>query len=332
MFRVVIGQSFDKDALEFMRRRLGNEFEFQDLGESSDDDRIAAYKNADAIVSQLITTEMARQARRVKLLQAQGAGVDDIAVDYLPDTCYLANVFEHGVAISEYVIMVMLALSSDLLTLDHNLRHKGDMSPAGHYGGRPREGLFGKTIGIVGFGRIGQQVAKRAQAFGMRVIATKRSPDQRLAAEHGLDFLGGHADLDRVLKESDYVLLATPLTEDTNGLIGDAEFARMKPTAYIINVGRGPISQEQPLYDALKDRRIAGAGLDVWFQYPPPGTFGPVSRYPLHEFPNIVMTPHMAGWTQTTVYGRMAFIADNVKRVAMGEKPLNFLRMGGGKG
>ena len=138
----MIGQSFDKDALEFRRRRLGNEFEFQDLGESSDDDRIAAYKNADAIVSQLITTEMARQARRVKLLQAQGAGVDDIAVDYLPDTCYLANVFEHGVAISEYVIMVMLALSSDLLTLDHNLRHKGDMSPAGHYGGRPREGPF----------------------------------------------------------------------------------------------------------------------------------------------------------------------------------------------
>ena len=87
MFNVVIGQSFDKDALEFMRRRLGNEFEFQDLGESSDEDRIAAYENADAIVSQLITTEMARQARRVKLLQAQGAGVDDIAVDYLPDDC-----------------------------------------------------------------------------------------------------------------------------------------------------------------------------------------------------------------------------------------------------
>ncbi len=332
MFNVVIGQSFDKDALDFMRQRLGSEFDLQDLGESSDEDRIAAYKSADAIVSQLITTEMARAAKRVKLLQAQGAGVDDIAVDYLPDTCYLANVFEHGVAISEYVIMVMLALSSDLLNLDHNLRHKGDMSPAGHFGGRPREGLFGKTIGIVGFGRIGQQVAKRALAFGMRVIATKRSPDEALAAEHGLDYLGGHGDLGRLLDESDYLLLATPLTEDTNGLIGEAEFARMKPTAYVLNVGRGPIIQEEPLYNALRERRIAGAGLDVWFQYPPPGTFGPVSRFPLHELPNIVMTPHMAGWTKTTVYGRMAFIADNVKRVAGGEKPLNYLRMGGGEG
>ncbi len=331
MFKVVIGQSFDKDALEFMRQRLGDGFDFQDLGESSDEERIAAYKDADAIVSQLITTEMARAANRVTLMQAQGAGVEDIAIDHLPADCYLANVFEHEVAISEYVIMVMLALSSDLLNLDHNLRHKGDMSPAGHYGGSPREGLFGKTIGIVGFGRIGQQVAKRALAFGMRVIATKRSPDEALAAEHGLDFLGGHGDLGRLLDESDYLLLATPLTEDTNGLIGEPELDRMKQSAYILNVGRGPIIQEEPLYNALKDRRIAGAGLDVWFQYPPPGTFGPVSRFPLHELPNVVMTPHMAGWTRTTVYRRMAFIADNVKRVAAGEEPLNLLRMGGGE-
>ena len=116
MFNVVIGQSFDKDALEFMRRRLGDGFDFQDLGESSDEERITAYKNADAIVSQLITTEMARAANRVTLMQAQGAGVENIAIEHLPSDCYLANVFEHEVAISEYAMMVMLALSSDLLT------------------------------------------------------------------------------------------------------------------------------------------------------------------------------------------------------------------------
>lgn len=324
MREVVIGQSLHADAVRHLAEQLGSDYRVIDRGAAPLPDLLQALESAEYLITQIYTSTMGEHAGRLRLLHAQGSGTDGIDRQALPAGCYLANVYEHEVAIAEYVFMAMLALSRDLLSLDAGLR-RGDMGPAGHYGGPMRGEVFGTTLAIIGYGRIGREVARRARVFGQRVLAIKSRPDPALAALDGLIFLGGPSDIPRVAAEADYLVVSAPLTAETEGLIGAEVIARMKPTAFLINVGRGPIVAEEPLYRALRDRRIAGAALDVWYTYPPVGQLAPPSRYPFQTLSNVIMTPHIAGWTHGTVNRRMEFIAANIERVARGEPPLNLV-------
>lgn len=149
----------------------------------------------------------------------------------------------------------------------------------------PLRELAGKTLGIVGFGRIGQQVGRVAHAFGMRVAATVRSPKS-------VDFPVDYLTLDQLFRESDFLCLLCPLTDETRGLVNAARLASMKPTAYLINTARGPVVVEQDLADALNAGRIAGAGLDVLSSEPP------AAANPLLQAKNCVVTPHYAWATR----------------------------------
>src|SRR5262249_12654535 len=173
-----------------------------------------ALQSADYAVSQLFTLEMGRRARRLKLLHAQGSGTDDINRKGLPAGCWLCNVYEHEVAIAEYVFMMILGLARDLPALEAGLR-RGDMEPAGHYGGPMRQETLRPTLGLLGYGRIGREVARRARLFGQRVLAVKAHPDPTLAQSDGLDFLDSTEDIPRVMAESDFVLVCMPLTAQT---------------------------------------------------------------------------------------------------------------------
>jgi lactate dehydrogenase-like 2-hydroxyacid dehydrogenase len=145
--------------------------------------------------------------------------------------------------------------------------------------------LTGKTLGLIGFGRIGQEVAKRANAFGMKVLYYRRS---RAAQEVEHQYGASLAPLDHLLEHADVVSLHVPLTDSTRHLIGGATLRRMKPTAYLINTSRGKVVDEQALIEALKEKVIAGAGLDVFEQEPEVPT-------ELLELPNVVMTAHIGG-------------------------------------
>ena len=166
------------------------------------------------------------------------------------------------------------------------------------------------------------ELVKGCKALGMHVIATKGRPDPVLAAEDSLDWLGGADQLGELLARADYVAVCAPLTDATRGLIGAAQFAQMKPDAYLINIARGPVVDEQALYEALRDRRIAGAAIDVWYNYPPNGQGRP-GNFPFEELDNLVMTPHVAGWTEGMLAARAALIAENIDRAARGERPVN---------
>jgi phosphoglycerate dehydrogenase-like enzyme len=320
MPNVVIGQALHPEAIAALERELGAGYTVVDRGSAPLPDLVKALESADYLITQLFTVEMGKHAPNLKLLHAQGSGTDGIARAAVPRGCFLANVYEHEVAIAEYIYMAMLALSRDLLNLDAGLR-RGDMGPAGHYGGPMRGEVFGTDLAIVGYGRIGREVAKRAKVFGQRVHAVKGRPEPGLAERDGLAFLGGPADLPAILPRADYVVVATPLTPETAGLIGAREIALMKPSAFLINVGRGPVVEEEPLYRALRDRKIAGAALDVWYTYPPVGQLGQPARHPFQTLSNVIVTPHIAGWTHGTVGRRMAFIAENIKRVESGREP-----------
>ena len=276
----------------------------------------------DVVVTMAFTAEMGCAAARLKLVQVPGAGLDRIERAALPAGARLANVYGHENGIAEFVLGAMLALSRDFARLDASLR-RGLWESQWAVGAPPtpvwRE-LAGKTLVILGYGRIGRALARRARAFEMTVLATRRTPGRDDHA--ALHAPGALAD---VLAAADYVAVTLPLTPDTRGLIGARELATMKPTAMLVNVSRADIVDEDALYEALAERRIAAAALDVWYRYPKgPGATLPAGR-PFHELPNVLMTPHVSGWTDGMLEARAALIAENIGRVARGDVPLNLV-------
>ena len=211
---------------------------------------------------------MGAAARRLKLVQVPGAGLDRIDRSALPAGAWLANVYGHEVGIAEYVIGAMLALTRGFGRIDAALRQGvwesqwgvGAPTPA------PWPELAGKTLGILGYGRIGRALARRARAFDMDVCAIRR--DVTRGAAEGLALLGGPEALGEVVRRADYLAVTLSLNDATRGLLGERELGMMKPTAVLINVARAEIVDEDALYRALAERRIAGAALDVWYRYP----------------------------------------------------------------
>lgn len=272
----------------------------------------AAMRDADALVS-IAWTHADPPAPALRLLQLPGAGSDGVELDALPPRATLCNCYEHEIGIAEYVLGVMLEQAIGIRRMDAGLR-RGDWS--GSYLCGPLHGeLYGKTLGIVGYGRIGRETARRAQAFGMRVIACSRTARR----EDGID-VQGLGQLDAMLARCDFVLLAAPLTADTRGMIGAPQLAALPPSAFLINVGRGPVIDEQALYEALATRRIAGAAIDVWYRYPAQGTrHSRVSALPFEELDNLIMTPHASAWTDGLLPRRNRAIADNLNRLIRGE-------------
>jgi phosphoglycerate dehydrogenase-like enzyme len=136
-------------------------------------------------------------------------------------------------------------------------------------------------------------------------------------------FLGGPESIDGIIDRSDYLLIAMPATPDTVGLMDRRRLGLMKSAAFLINVARAEIVEEDALYKALAERAIAGAALDVWYRYPcAPGPTSPATR-PFWDLPNVLMTPHVSGWTDGMLQSRAELIAENIRRVALGETPLN---------
>jgi phosphoglycerate dehydrogenase-like enzyme len=276
----------------------------------------------DVLVTMVLTREMTRSCPRLRLVQVPGAGLDRIDRSAVPHGAWLANVHGHENGIAEYVIGAMVTLTRGFFRLDAALR-KGDWQSQWAIGAAPPPvwpELSGKTIGILGYGRIGQAVARRACAFGMKVYAMRR--DARRSIEE-VAFLGGPESIDEVFEQSDYLLIAIPATPDTVGLIDRRRLGLMKSAAFLINVARAEIVDEDALYEALAERSIAGAALDVWYRYPrAAGPTLPATR-PFRDLPNVLMTPHVSGWTDGMLESRAELIAENIRRVALGETPLN---------
>jgi phosphoglycerate dehydrogenase-like enzyme len=295
-----------------------------DVTVAEEADVVATLGAVDVLVSMAFTREMSAAARRLKLVQVPGAGLDRIDRAALPAGAWLANAYGHEIGIAEYVVGVMLTLTRDFARLDAALRRGEWLSQwvVGVAPPAPWPELAGHTLGIVGYGRIGRAVARRARAFDMTVLAIRR--DVTRAAADDVELLGGPERLDDLLGRADYLVLTLPLTEATRGLIGPAQLGALRPTAMLINVSRAEIVDEQALYAALAERRIAAAALDVWYRYPREEA-GPMlpAHQPFHELPNVLLTPHVSGWTTGMMEARAQLIAENITRAARGEPPLN---------
>ena len=250
-------------------------------------------------------------APRLRLLQVASAGVDRLLSDELRQSkatlCTASGI--HGDTIAEHVFMMMLAMVRQLPAYLHAQQDRV-------WKVLDLDILNGKVLGIVGFGSIGEEIGRRAKSFGMSVIGLRRNKadtvDRNLA-----DDVWGEEDLDRLLSIADHVVIAVPLTPATRGLISQRRLSLMKNTAFIYNIARGPVIDENALTMALRDKRIAGAGLDVFETEPLP------AGSPLWGMDNVIVTPHSAGGMPGYRERAFAVFIDNLCRLRDGEPFIN---------
>jgi phosphoglycerate dehydrogenase-like enzyme len=281
--------------------------------------------DVDVLVTMSFTRQMAAAAPRLRLVQVPGAGLDRVDRGALGPGTALANAYGHEVGIAEYILGAMLALTRDFVRLDAALRRGvwASQWAVGTPAPPPWPELAGKTLGILGYGRIGAALALRARAFDMQICAIRR--DVARSSGDDLVLLGGLEILDEVLRRSDYLAVTLPATSATRGLIGEAQLTAMKRSAVLVNVARAEIIDEDALYRALAKRVIAAAALDVWYRYPIEPAPTPPARSPFHELPNVLMTPHVSGWTEGMLQARVRLIAENIARISRGERPDNLI-------
>jgi phosphoglycerate dehydrogenase-like enzyme len=310
-----------KGLAERIRARLPEDIEviYPEVG--TDEELVELVRDVEVIVSTRLSPVVAENAPKLKLLQKTGAGVDDMPFDALKDDAYMANTSgSNPVPLAEGAVSLVWALAKRIIP-----RHKTFM------GGRESTRgvlLMGKTAGILGMGAIGSEVAKRLKAMGMRVIGLRRERNEKVREELGIDWLGGVDELDYLMSESDFLVVTVPLTPDTKGMLGEHEFSLMKEGSYVVNVARAAIIQEKPLYDALKSGKLAGAGIDVWWQ---PHFWEPLwnvegnkaSKYPYWEMDNVICIANQIGSSDSQSDASLKIMVENIIRTRDGLPPVN---------
>ncbi len=271
----------------------------------------AAAADADIILNGMFNGDLLRAAfpaaKQVRWVHTLSAGVDAVLFPELVESPVpLTNgrgVFKRS--LGEFAVAAALFFAKDLRRMVHN-------QEAGVWHQFDIEELAGRTLGIVGFGEIGRSAAERVKPFGMRIIAIRRRPG--LGGDDPLlDAVYPPAALHDLLRASDYILVAAPNTPETLGMIGEAEFAVMKPNAVIINLGRGPVIDEAALIHALEQHRIRGAALDVFDREPLP------AGHPFWRLQNVLVSPHCADHTTGWLELAMEKFVSNFGRFIRGE-------------
>lgn len=279
---------------------------------ASRDEAVAQAAEVDIATGWSLPPALLENGRRLKWVHAFNAGVDGfVGLPGIRDkrTVLTRTVGAH-VALPDHVMALVLAFARRLhVDIRHQIEHAWDrQSGIG-------EDIAGKVLGIMGLGQIGKPLAVRAAAFGMRVVGTKRTPEP---VPH-VDLVLPPDRIGDLLQEADYVVALLPLTPETKGRMGEREFRSMKPTAVFINVSRGPVVQEAALVQALRERWIAGAGLDVFEVEPLP------ADSPLYDFPQVIITPHVSGITPQFFERIAAIFSQNLRRYVGGEPLANVI-------
>lgn len=281
----------------------------------------AAYAAAEVIIGVRHGADMPRPTG-LKLFHVPGAGTDGIRFELLPSGAVVCNCFGHEQAIAEYVLTALLMRRIPLGLADRDLR-EGRWT---YWAGAPERAhgeIAGTTLGLLGYGHIGKAIAVRAKAFEINVIVANRSP---VSSSGLVDRSFGLDALPEFFAAADAYVISLLLLPETTGIVGRDAFAAMRPHAVVVNVGRGPTVDERALYDALDGGRIGGAIIDTWYNYPTIDS-APVkpSSLPFEKLSNVLMTPHMSGWTDGTIRRWQATIADNVRRVLAGRGCVNIV-------
>ena len=282
-------------------------------GKSPEAQQVEAVRDADFIMAfrAKLTERILRSAGKARLVQILSAGYDSINLKLLRELKIPCanNGGANSWAVADYAVLAMLSLYRRLAAADRAVR-EGRWSAA--IDGMNTFEMAGKVVGVLGFGNIGQKVARRVQAFDATVQYYDKFP---LSPERERELKAKRVSLDELFRTSDIISCHAPLTNETRHVVNRERLAMMKPTAVIINTSRGPVIDEAAIFEALQQKRIAGAGLDVFEKEP----VDPAN--PLLKLENVVVSPHSAGTTWDTWFRRAGFAYQNMRRVWDGRPP-----------
>jgi phosphoglycerate dehydrogenase-like enzyme len=314
--KVVSTFPFTAASLQILKEAAGTEI----VVVTTSDELSVYLSDAEILCSYTVPANWRTLASKLRWLQFPGAGVDSLASTGLLDADSGVIVTTatgiHATTISEYVFGSMLMFNWNWpqmvrLQAEHVWARSATWY---HLGGHE---LAGQTLGIVGVGSIGRRIAQLGRAFGMRVLGTRRSIQNQGDQELDVDQSFPPEQLHEMLRLSDFVVISVPLTRKTEKLIGETELRIMRRNAYLVNIARGRVIDEQALVRALSEGWIAGAGLDVTEEEPLP------SESPLYSLPNVILTPHISGNSAHYDTRLAALFADNLKRYSVGQQLQN---------
>lgn len=312
------------NAPAWFAERLRVEFPQLEVVQLADYKRVdAEITDAEIAVTWSVRPEQIKAAKRLRWIHSPAAAVHQLIFPEIVDSdIVLTNARDvHGPVVAEHVIALIFALAKKIPEAVR-LQQKHDWGQQKIWDELPRiREVAGATVGLVGLGSIGRAVAKSATALGMRVIAVREHPEK---GSEGADSVFGPEQMDEVFRQSDYVVLAAPVTSQTNALANAKRFALMKPNACLINVARGQLVDEVALAASLRANKIGGAALDVFPKEPLD------ADSPLWDLPNLLVTPHTAALTDKQWERHYALFADNLQRYLTGQMLLGLVDKGKG--
>lgn len=317
---IVVHHPFDLwNVPSWFPEKLRSEFPQIEVTQRTNYEGVEGYlRDSEILFAFSLRSEQFRAAQKLRWIHAPTAAVHQLLFpELVKSDVVLTNAHEvHGPVVAEHVIALIFALAKKIPQAAW-LQQKRiwGQDAMWNEGPRPRE-VAGATLGLIGLGSIGRPVARMASALGMRVIALREHPEKE--RPEGVAAVYAPPQLYDLLSQSDYVVVAAPLTEATRGLMNAERLGSMRESAYLINVGRGPQVDETALAEALRSRRIAGAALDVFEQEPLP------RDSPLWELENLLITPHTAGLTEKLWQRHYALFSENLRRY-LAREPLLFV-------
>ena len=289
MHKILVTEAVKGEAMDRLLEEEGLEVIYQPELWKDPAALAEAAREAEAIIVRnqtQVTAELIAGAPNLKIVARAGAGLDNVDTDAATEAGVVVSFAptENSLSVAELAIGLFMSLARNLATAGRDIRD-GNWNRAQFTGGE----LSGKTLGVVGIGRIGTLVAQRAKAFGMSIMAHDKFVDQNASHYKELDVT--FVELDDLLAQSDYITVHLPLLPDTRELFNEARFAQMKPSAFFVNTSRGEVVDESALINALNNGVIAGAALDVRASEPP------AAGDPIVASEKVVLTPHIAAFT-----------------------------------
>ena len=293
--------------------------------EIKNEEKEQVIKNIDILIGPKIEETEINLYKNLKMHQTFATGLERYNFTYYKNNnIVLCNSHTHSKIIAEYAFALLLSIAKEISKNDQLLR-KGNWD----YNQYPAITLYGKTILFLGFGIIAKRIKKMCNSFQMHYIAVKRT---RQSDDSDVEIMTPEKKL-IAIKQADIIINTLPLTTKTVNFLDKIEFEAMKPNVIIVNVGRGATINEEKLYNALKDKRIRGAAIDVWYNYPErrsPEKQEPLpcypSKFPFHELKNVIMTAHRAWQSDLLAHDYKPFL-ENVNRFIRGEIPLNLVNL-----
>ena len=305
----------------YIKDNIGSEFNLI-VPEKFDEEGILKHISDVKIILGDYITKAMLDGGNIELIQIPWAGVEALDFELLKNyDIPVCNSHSNALSVAEHAVGLLLGIAKKIPYHDNILRD-GDWNRVENKNIESQYSSYisNKTIGIIGYGSIGRNVAKLMKGFNPKIMAIVSDKNKNYDE---VDFIGDKSDLDYVLENSDYVVVASPLTDETRGMINRENMMKMKDTSYIVNISRGRIIDESSLYYVLENRIIAGAGIDTWYNYPEKAgdpTY-PSKKYDFHKLSNIIISPHRAA----QIEGEFTYLDDAVDNILKYHKDKDYI-------